>query len=153
MLSIAFADLKYKILLEKPMAVSIEDCVSIYKAVEKNGVILAVGHVLRYTPYMQLLKRILDSQVIGDIVNIQHLEPVGFWHFAHSVCTIWLNQNKLNYLITATASHVLKVKMYIFPQFVRGNWRNEKESTFSLLAKSCHDIDLLSYMMKSSCEV
>jgi len=94
--------------------------VQIHKAVSENNVILAVCHVLRYTQYTKALRKILDSKVLGNIVSIQHFEPVGFWHFAHS--------------------------------FVRGNWHNEKASTFSLLAKSCHDIDLLTYMMDSRCK-
>jgi len=87
-LLLALAKLKYNILLEKPMAVSIDECVEIYKAVVENNVILAVGHVLRYTDYTTVLMRILASNALGDIVNIQHLEPVGFWHFAHSVSFI-----------------------------------------------------------------
>lgn len=67
------------------MSVTIDECATIYKAVVRNKVILAVGHVLRYTRYTKALKQILDSKVLGDIVSIQHLEPVGFWHFAHSV--------------------------------------------------------------------
>ncbi|XP_073512844.1 putative oxidoreductase YteT isoform X1 [Phyllobates terribilis] len=113
--AIAFAKKGYHILLEKPMAVTPEDCREIVHTCKENGVILAVGHVMRYHPVSRKTKELLDSGIIGDIVHIQHMEPIGYWHFAHS--------------------------------YVRGNWRNEEESTFSLLAKSCHDIDLICYWM------
>jgi predicted dehydrogenase len=35
--------------------------------------------------------------------------------------------------------------------FVRGNWAREGEASFMLLAKSCHDIDLLRYYTGSRC--
>ena len=115
----AFADKGYHILLEKPMAENENDCRRIVDAAIRNNIIFSVCHVLRYTAYTQKLKEILDSGVIGDIVNIQHLESVGYWHQAHS--------------------------------FVRGNWRNSNESSFMLLAKSCHDIDWLYYIAGSKC--
>lgn len=114
-----FARLGYHILLEKPMAPTAAACRRIIAEVRKYGNTLAVCHVLRYTNYTRLVKKIVDSGRIGDIVSVEHLEPVGFWHQAHS--------------------------------FVRGNWRNEKESSFMLLAKSCHDIDWLSFIIGKPC--
>ncbi|MBR4900562.1 MAG: Gfo/Idh/MocA family oxidoreductase [Victivallales bacterium] len=117
--AIAFAQLGYDILLEKPMAPTAESCRRIVAAVKKAGVLFAVCHVLRYTAYTRKLKGVLASGAIGEIINIQHLEPVGYWHQAHS--------------------------------FVRGNWRNEEESSFMLLAKCCHDVDWLRYVMNRPC--
>ncbi len=113
--AVAFAGLGYAILLEKPMAPDLDSCRKIYEAVEANQNMFGVCHVLRYTAYTQALKKLIASGAIGDVISIQHLEPVGYWHMAHS--------------------------------FVRGNWRNEAESSFMLLAKSCHDIDWLTYIM------
>ncbi|MEO3802914.1 Gfo/Idh/MocA family oxidoreductase [Nonomuraea sp. B1E8] len=112
--AVRFAELGYDILLEKPMAVSEDDCHAIVEAAERSGAVFAVCHVLRYTPYTKVLKELLDEGRIGEIVNIQHLEPVGWWHQAHS--------------------------------YVRGNWRRADESTFMLLAKSCHDLDWLVHL-------
>lgn len=113
--AIAAARLKYHILLEKPMAVTVKDCIEIEKVCRENEVILAVCHVLRYLPPVLAIKKCIEDGVIGEVVNIQHAEHVGFWHFAHS--------------------------------FVRGNWRNSEESSFSLMTKCGHDVDLIKYWM------
>lgn len=80
----AFARAGYDILLEKPMAPTEEESREIVETCERAGVFLGVCHVLRYTPYTQLIRRLVDEGAIGSIVHVQHLEPVGFWHFAHS---------------------------------------------------------------------
>ena len=111
----AFAALGYHILLEKPMAPDEAGCRRIVAAVETAGVMLAVGHVLRYTQYTRAVKEAADSGLLGDIMSVQHLEPVGFWHHAHS--------------------------------YVRGNWRRADLAASMLMAKSCHDLDWLQYIL------
>ncbi|MEZ4680745.1 MAG: Gfo/Idh/MocA family oxidoreductase [Caldilineaceae bacterium] len=55
--AIAFAEKGYHLLLEKPMAPTADECRRIVDAVKANGVMLAVGHVMLYTPYTQALRR------------------------------------------------------------------------------------------------
>ena len=117
--TVAFAKLKYAVLLEKPMAPDAAGCRRIVKAVMDNNVTFAVCHVMRYTAYTRKLKELIVAGAVGDVVSIQHMEGVAFWHQAHS--------------------------------FVRGNWRNEKESAPMLLAKSCHDLDWMRYIMGDKC--
>ena len=80
----AFANLKYDILIEKPLAPTLEECRDLIAAVERNNVILSVCHVLRYTNYTRTLKNLIESGKIGTVMSVQHLEPVGHWRFAHS---------------------------------------------------------------------
>ncbi|KAF0753815.1 hypothetical protein AaE_005575 [Aphanomyces astaci] len=112
--AVVFADLGYHILLEKPMAVTKPDCLRIHAAVKRNNVMLSVCHVMRCSPYSLKLREL--TRQLGTVVNIQHMEPVGFWHQVHS--------------------------------YVRGNWRREADATFMLMAKSCHDIDYLHFLME-----
>jgi hypothetical protein len=40
--------------------------------------------VLRYSPYSKALTEVVRSGQLGDLINAVHIEPVGYFHFAHS---------------------------------------------------------------------
>jgi predicted dehydrogenase len=49
--------------------------------VRRAGVLFTVCHPLPYAPYTRALVDVLRAGRIGDLVSVQHLEPVGAWHF------------------------------------------------------------------------
>lgn len=108
-------EMGYDVLLEKPIAPTELECRNILAKVQETGKIVAVCHVLRYAPYFIKLKSMIDSGAIGELISIQHLEPIEHVHMAHS--------------------------------FVRGNWHNSKKTTPIILAKSCHDLDILRWLI------
>ncbi|NEA59739.1 Gfo/Idh/MocA family oxidoreductase [Streptomyces sp. SID13666] len=106
--AVGLADLGYQLLLEKPMATSEADCDAIAEAARRNGTALAVCHVMRYTPYTLALKQLLLEGTIGDIVSVQHLEPIGHYHFAHSfVRGNWRTESQSSPLLLAKSCHDL----------------------------------------------
>ena len=118
--AMAGMDLGYHILCEKPVSPFLGQCVELKETAEKKGLKMVICHVLRYAPYYDRIKEIIDSGAIGEITNINQTENVGYWHFAHS--------------------------------YVRGNWRREEETGPSILAKCCHDLDLIYYYTGKPCE-
>jgi predicted dehydrogenase len=106
--AVAFARLGYHILLEKPMAPDAAGCRAIVEAVRKAGVLFAVCHVMRYTAYTRKLRELLDQKIIGDLVSLQLLEPVGYWHQAHSfVRGPWRNTAQSSPMLLAKSCHDL----------------------------------------------
>ncbi|QFY09285.1 gfo/Idh/MocA family oxidoreductase [Nonomuraea phyllanthi] len=113
--AVTLADLGYHILLEKPMATDEREATLIADAADRNGVMLAVCHVLRYTPYTRMVKDLLDAGRIGRLVSVQHLEPVGWWHQAHSfVRGHWRRQDTSAPMLLAKACHDVDWLVHLF---------------------------------------
>ena len=109
----------YHLLLEKPISPSLSECKEIAELANKKNLNVIVCHVLRYTPFYNTLKDVIDSGRIGKIMTVNAEECVGYWHQAHS--------------------------------FVRGNWRNSNETSPMILAKCCHDMDILLWLLGKKC--
>ena len=109
----------YDLLLEKPIAQTWKECKDILDQQKKYKAVVAVCHVLRYAPYFEKVKEVIDSGHFGKLMSIQHFEPVEHIHMSHS--------------------------------YVRGNWRNEAETNPMILAKSCHDLDIMRWWIGKPC--
>jgi predicted dehydrogenase len=113
--AVRLADLGYHVLLEKPMAPTEGDAAEIAAAALRNGVIFAVCHVLRYTPYTRLIKRLLDDGRIGRLISVEHLEPVGWWHQAHSfVRGNWNREDVSGPMLLTKSCHDIDWLVYLF---------------------------------------
>lgn len=74
----------YDLILEKPVATTPEDCIAIRDAAKRLNRKVAVCYVLRYTTFYRTIKNIIYSGRIGEVVNVDAVENVGYWHQAHS---------------------------------------------------------------------
>lgn len=111
-------EMGYDVLLEKPISPSEKECRDILALAKKTNRIVAVCHVLRYAPYFVKLREFMQSGAIGEVISVQHFEPIEHVHMSHS--------------------------------FVRGNWHNSIQTTPIILAKSCHDLDILRWLVGKS---
>ncbi|HMO31931.1 MAG TPA: Gfo/Idh/MocA family oxidoreductase [Lacibacter sp.] len=96
----------YDVLLEKPIATTEAECRLILKKATETGRIVGVCHVLRYSPYFRELKEIIDAGLIGEIISVQHMEPIEHVHMSHSyVRGKWRNSKTAAPIILAKSSH------------------------------------------------
>lgn len=65
---------------EKPLALSIEDCLAMRKAWKESGQHFTIGFTLRYSPHYRRIKEILSEGTIGDIISMEFNETLAFNH-------------------------------------------------------------------------
>ena len=112
--AIKAANLKYHLLLEKPVAPTPEECIAIKNAAEDNGVKVLVCHVLRYTPFYKALKKLLDEGIVGEIMSVNHTEGVGNTHQSHSfVRGNWGNEGRSSSMLLQKSCHDLDLIQWL----------------------------------------
>jgi predicted dehydrogenase len=85
-LTVEFLEANKHVIVEKPMASSLEECDLMNEAAERTGKVLSVVAQNRFTSPMMKLKSVIDSGVIGKIV---HVQVDSLWWRGHCYYDLW----------------------------------------------------------------
>lgn len=92
------------VLLEKPMAITLDDCKAIVAAAKQHGVHLAVGHELRLSSQWGEIKKIIDRGTIGEpqYVLVELLRKpyrlgAGGWRYDQSRVGSWVLEEPIHF--------------------------------------------------------
>ncbi len=104
----------YDVLLEKPVSDSREEIAELLKTLEETGRKVVVCHELRYGCAFEKLMQLLEEKVIGDLIAIDAMERLVYWHFAQAYVRIQSTVNDIAHpTILAKCSHDLDlIQMY-----------------------------------------
>ena len=104
----------YDLLLEKPVSPSPEECRQLAQAARATGRRVVVCHVLRYTAFYKKVKELLDSGAVGQVMTIQAIENVGYWHQAHSfVRGNWRRTGESSPMLLQKCCHDLDLYLWL----------------------------------------
>ncbi|KAI0815490.1 NAD(P)-binding protein [Xylaria sp. FL0064] len=117
---LALAPLGLHIMCEKPLATTLEDCTGIYRTLA-----------------------LLQTAKVFSIGHVMRYSPHNMM-----LRKLLLEDNVIGDILSV--HHTEPVGFWHFSHsYVRGNWRKESITAPSLLTKSCHDIDILLWLMCS----
>ncbi|WP_214628233.1 Gfo/Idh/MocA family protein [Paenibacillus agaridevorans] len=84
--TIDFLNAGSHVIVEKPMAASLEECDAMIEAAERSGKVLSVIAQNRFRNPVMKLKSVLDSGLAG---NILHAQVDSFWWRGHCYYDLW----------------------------------------------------------------
>jgi predicted dehydrogenase len=112
--TVAALEAGHHVLLEKPMAQTIGECLTLIETAQRVGRQLHVCHVLRYTGFFRAVREIVASGRLGRIVTVEHRENVDARHMAHSyVRGAYRRVDGSNPMVLAKCSHDLDLLHWI----------------------------------------
>lgn len=110
----------YAVVLEKPAATTLTDCLALLEIQQQHGNDIFVAHGLRYAPFFRTVRELIRSGELGGIRHIHLTENVGHWHFAHSyVRGQWRRADQSAPIILTKTSHDLDILQWLVGERVR----------------------------------
>lgn len=92
------------VLLEKPMAITLEDCQAIVAGARRHGVHLAVGHELRLSSQWGLIKRLIGEGAIGapqyvlvELSRKPYRTGASGWRYDRSRVGSWVLEEPIHF--------------------------------------------------------
>lgn len=76
------------VLVEKPLALSTVDAVGLARLADERGLVLMVGHTFEYVPAVRVMKEIIDSGEIGDVLYL-HAQRLNLGRIQSDVNAFW----------------------------------------------------------------
>ena len=104
--------------LDKPMAITIEDCDRILATMERTGCKLMIGFNMRYFGFVMKMKELVDAGEIGEIkaVWIRHFVGLGGLYYFHD----WhAKKENVTSLLLQKGGHDIDVMHYITGKYTR----------------------------------
>ncbi len=104
----------YNILLEKPIAQTLEQCEAIANGAREKGLQVGVCHVLRFHPYFMKIKEIIDSGELGEVISINHTADINLDRVTHGfVRGSWSRAEKTNPMLISKCSHDVDLALWM----------------------------------------
>jgi len=100
------------VILEKPVAISHEQCDDLRRAISEAGITGVVSFVLRWNPLVLNIRRLIDSGAIGEVFFAQ----TDYWHGAGSVISPdrWISQKQYTgSAMLAGGSHAVDMMRFL----------------------------------------
>ena len=112
--AIAALTLGRDVLLEKPVARTPAELDRLLAAARASSGRLTIAHPLRHAPMFETIARLLREGRVGRLMTIDHVENIGYLHFAHSyVRGNWRRSDETAPLILTKACHDLDLLAWL----------------------------------------
>ncbi len=82
--AMAMMESGYPMLLEKPMALEAWQCIRLIETARIKGLVFGVAVQNRYNRIYQRTKELLSQGIVGQLMNLDCAENIGYWHFIMS---------------------------------------------------------------------